>query len=60
MTLHIEGHLHTGAHQLPHEITADHALEQPTNQLRKPCIRIHHIPEGPKVIHTLKEIQESQ
>ena len=60
MKLHIEGHLHTGAHQLTHEITADHALDQPTGQLRKPHIRIHHIPEDPKVIHTLKEIQESQ
>ena len=54
MTLHIEGHLHTGAHHLTHEITADHALDQPTSQLRKPCIRIHHIPEDPKVMHTLK------
>ena len=60
MTLHIEGHLHTGAHQLIHKIAADHALDQPTGQLRKPCIRIHHIPEDPKVICTLKEIQESQ
>ena len=60
MTLHIEGHLHTGAHQLIHKFTADHALHQPTGQLRKSHIRIHHIPEDPKVIHTLKEIQESQ
>ena len=56
MTLHIEGHLHTGAHQLPHEIAADHTLDQPTGQLRKPYIRIHHIPEDPTVIQTLKEI----
>ena len=60
MTLHLEGHLHTGAHQLTHEIAADHALDQPTGQLRKPHIRIHYFPEDPKVIHTLKEIQESQ
>ena len=40
-TLHIEGHLYIGAHQLTHGITADHALNQPTGQLRKPYIRIH-------------------
>ena len=60
MTPLIEGHLHTGAHQLTHEIAADHALNQPTGQLRKPHIRIHQFSEHPKVIHTLKEIQESQ
>ena len=60
MTLHIEGHLHTGAHQLTQKITADYISDQPTGQLRKLHIRIHHIPEDPKVIHTLKEIQESQ
>ena len=38
-TLHIEGHLHTGAHHLTHKIAADHTLDQATNQLRKPCIR---------------------
>ena len=58
VTLHIEGHLLIEAHWLTHEITADHALDQPTGQLRKPHIRIHHIPEDPTVIHTLKEIQE--
>ena len=60
MTLHIEAHLYTGAHQLTHDIAADHALIQPTGQLRNPHIRINHIPEDPKLIHTLKEIQESQ
>ena len=60
MSPHIEGHLYTGTHQLTHEITAGHALGQPTGQLRKLCIRIHHILEEPKVIHTLEEIQESQ
>ena len=58
MTCHIEGHLLTGAHWLTDEITADHALNQPTGQLRKPHIRIHHIPEDPTVIHALKEIPE--
>ena len=60
VTLHIEGHLLTGAHQLSHEIKADHTLSQPTGQLRKLCIRIHHIPEDSKVINTLDKIQESQ
>ena len=60
MIPHIKGHLLTGAHQLTHEITADHTLGQHTGQLRKPHIRNHHIPEDPKVTHTLKEIQESQ
>ena len=59
-TLHIECHLHTGTHQLPHVIVANHSLSQPTGQLQKPDIRIHHIPEDPKVINTLEEIQESQ
>ena len=60
MTLHIEGHLHIGAHQFTYRITAYHTLNQPTGQLRKPCIQTHQIPEDPKVIHTLEEIQESQ
>ena len=42
-TPHIEGHLHTGAHQLTHKNTADHALNQHKGQLRKPCIRIYYI-----------------
>ena len=58
MTLHIEGHPLIEAHQLTHENTADHALNQPTGQLRKPCIRIHHVPEDPMVICALKEIEE--
>ena len=33
MTLHIEGHLHIGTHQLTHKTAADHALDQPTGQL---------------------------
>ena len=58
MTLHIEGNLLIEAHLLTHKITADHTLNQPTSQLRTPCIRIHHIPEDPTVIYALKEIQE--
>ena len=58
--LHIEGHLPTEAHQLTHEIAADHALNQPTGHLGRHQIRTHHIPEDLKVIHELKEIQESQ
>ena len=59
MILHIEGHLHTEPHQLTHE-TGDHALNQPTGQLRTHHSRILHIPKDLKVIHALKEIQESQ
>ena len=59
-TPHIKDHLHIGAHQLTHKIAADHTLDQHTAQLGKPCIRVHHIPEDPKVTHTLKEIQESR
>ena len=57
-TLYIEGHLLTEAPWLTHVITADHALDQPTGWLRKPCIRIHHVPENPTVICSLKEIQD--
>ena len=56
--LHIEGHLLTEAYQLTPKIAADHTLDQPTGQLRKPPIRIHHIPEDPMVICTPKGIQE--
>ena len=58
-TLHIEDHLHIGAHLRTHEIAADPTLDQPTGQQRKPCIRIYQIPEDPRVKHTLEEIQES-
>ena len=34
MTPHIEGHLHTGAHQLIHTIAVDHALHQHTGQIK--------------------------
>ena len=56
MTLHIKDHHHTGAHQPTKETAAAHILNQPTSQLRKLCIKLHHIPEDPKVIHTQKEI----
>ena len=60
MTLHTADHLHIGAHQLTQEIAADHALNQPTGQLRKPCTNLHQNTEDPKVKHILKGIQESQ
>ena len=47
------------AHQPIHEITADHALGQPTGQLRKPHIRIHPIPEDSTEKHTISGVQES-
>ena len=49
MTPHTKDHLHIGALQLTVETTADHHLNQHTNQLRKPCINLHPIPEGHKV-----------
>ena len=58
MTLHIEGHLLIDGHWLIHEIEDDHTLDQPTGQLRKPHIRIHHIPEDPSVICAIKELPE--
>ena len=60
MTPHIEDHLHTEALQLTLETTADHDLDQHINQPRRPHIKIHHDPGNPKVIHTLRETQESQ
>ena len=54
-TLHIKDYLHTGAHQITTEITADHVLDQPTIQLRKPHINLHHIPEDHKVKHIPKK-----
>ena len=58
MTPHIEGHPLREAHQLTHENAADHGPNQDNSESRKPCIKIHHIQEEPKVIHTLREIQE--
>ena len=37
VTLHTSDHLHIGALQHTPETTSDHALDQPTNQLRKAC-----------------------
>ena len=51
MTLHIEGHLHIGAHQLTHGITADHAYRPAKKTLHQNLST-----EDPKVIHTLEEI----
>ena len=34
-TSHINGHHHTGAHQLTHKITADHTLNKHPGQLKK-------------------------
>ena len=56
-TPHTTDHLHTGAHQLTQETAADHTVNQPTNQLRKPHTILHHIPEGPKVKHILKDFK---
>ena len=44
-TLHTTDHLHIGALQLTPETTADHTLNQPTNQLRKACTNLHHNPD---------------
>ena len=60
VTLHIANHLHTGALQPTPEITADHALNQPTNPPRKPCTNCHHIPGDHKVKPIPKGIQELQ
>ena len=48
MTLHIADYLHIGALQLTPETAADHALNQPTNQLRKVCTNLCHNPEDHK------------
>ena len=60
VTLHTIDHLHIGALQLTPETTADHTLDQPTNQLRKTPTNICHNPEDHKVKHILKGIQELQ
>ena len=58
VTLHTADHLHTGAHQLTQEITADYTLSQPKGQLRKPHTNRHQSPEDHKVRHKQKGIQE--
>ena len=60
MTLHIADHLPTGAHQVTQETTAVHALDQPSNQLRKAQTNLFHNSEDHKVKHILKGIQELQ
>ena len=60
MTLHTVDHLHIGALQLTPETAADHALNPPTNQLRKAHTNLLHNPEDHRVKHTPKEIQELQ
>ena len=56
-TLHIADNLHLGALQLTPSTTADHALNQPTNQLRKAHTNLDHNPEDHRVKHILKGIQ---
>ena len=60
VTLHTTDHLHIGALQFPPETTVDHALDQPTNHLRKAHTNLIHNPEDHKVKHILKGIQELQ
>ena len=60
VTLHTADHLHIGALQLTLETAADHALDPPTNQLRKACTNLLHNPEDQRVNHTPKGIQELQ
>ena len=60
MTLHIVDHLHIEALQLTPEITADDALNQPTNPPRKPHTDLHHIPGDHKAKHIPNRIQELQ
>ena len=43
MIPHTIDHPHTGAHQLTLRTTADHIPTQHTNQVRQPCINLHHI-----------------
>ena len=60
MTLHTADHPHTGALQLTPETTADHALNQLTDQLGKASTNLHHNPEDHKIKHILKGSQELQ
>ena len=57
MTLHTTDHLHIGALQLTPETAADHTLDQPTNQLRKPHTNLCHNPEDHTVKHILMEFK---
>ena len=57
-TLHTADHLHIRALWFTPETAADHAVDHPTNQLRKACTNLHHNPEDCRVLHILKGIQE--
>ena len=57
MTPHIADCLHTGAHQLTLGTRADHNPIQHTNQVRKPCINLQHIPAEFKTNHMIKEFK---
>ena len=57
---HIEDHPCTEALQLTLETAADHDPAQHTKQPGRPHTKIHHDPGPPTVIHTLREISESQ
>ena len=56
VTLHTTDHLHIGVLQLTPETAADHALNPPTNLLRKDHTNLLHNPEDHKVKHTPKGI----
>ena len=58
-TLHITDHLHIALQFTP-EITADHALNQPTKPPRKPCTNLSHIEANHKAKHIPKGTQGLQ
>ena len=60
MTLHITDHLPIEALQLTPEITADHALDQPTNPPIKPYTNLHHVSGDHKAKYIPIGIQELQ
>ena len=59
MTPHIKGPPLVEAHQPIHEIAADHALDQPTGQLRKTLHQNPSHSRKPHRMHTIREIKES-
>ena len=60
MTPHFRDHPCTDTLQPTLETAADHDLNQHIHQPRRPHTKIHLNPGNPKVIHTLREIPESQ
>ena len=54
VTLHIKDNLHIEDLQLTQKTTADHGLDQPTNQLGKAHTNVHHNPEDHRIKHILK------